>query len=121
MNRPIHFEIPADDPARGIAFYESVFGWKITQWGEMPYYVVATGAKDQPGIDGGLMPRKHPDQPVVNTVDVVSLEATLAAVEKAGGQCVVPKMAIPGVGWLAYCKDTERNIFGIMQTDSAAA
>ena len=32
-----------------------------------------------------------------------------------------PKMAIPGVGWLAYGKDTEGNIFGVMQTDPAAA
>jgi predicted enzyme related to lactoylglutathione lyase len=29
-------------------------------------------------------------------------------------------MAIPGVGWLCYYKDTEENIFGIMQNDSSA-
>jgi uncharacterized protein len=29
-------------------------------------------------------------------------------------------MAIPGVGWLAYAKDTEGNIFGFMQSDPAA-
>ena len=33
---------------------------------------------------------------------------------------VVPKMAIPGVGWLAYASDTEGNIFGMMQADAAA-
>jgi len=32
----------------------------------------------------------------------------------------VPKMPIPGVGWLAYAKDTEGNIFGIMQPDANA-
>ncbi len=26
MPRVIHFEIPADDPARAVKFYESVFG-----------------------------------------------------------------------------------------------
>jgi predicted enzyme related to lactoylglutathione lyase len=26
-----------------------------------------------------------------------------------------------GVGWLAYMKDTESNIFGVMQRDAAAA
>jgi predicted enzyme related to lactoylglutathione lyase len=29
-------------------------------------------------------------------------------------------MAIPGVGWLCYFKDTEGNIFGMMQNDPAA-
>jgi predicted enzyme related to lactoylglutathione lyase len=30
-------------------------------------------------------------------------------------------MPIPGVGWLAYGKDPEGNIFGVMEADSAAA
>jgi predicted enzyme related to lactoylglutathione lyase len=29
-------------------------------------------------------------------------------------------MPIPGMGWLAYCKDTEGNIFGMMQGDPNA-
>jgi uncharacterized protein len=32
----------------------------------------------------------------------------------------VPKMPIPGVGWLAYIKDTEGNILGMMQPDPSA-
>jgi uncharacterized protein len=28
---------------------------------------------------------------------------------------VVPKMAVPGTGWLAYCTDPEGNTFGILQ------
>ena len=39
----------------------------------------------------------------------------------AGGSIAVPKMAVPGIGWLAYVKDTEGNILGVMQADSAAA
>jgi hypothetical protein len=37
-----------------------------------------------------------------------------------GRPCVVPKMPIPGVGCLAYFKDTEGHIFGAMQADPAA-
>ena len=33
----------------------------------------------------------------------------------------LPKMAVPGVGWLAYVKDTEGNLFGLMQADPGAA
>jgi predicted enzyme related to lactoylglutathione lyase len=29
-------------------------------------------------------------------------------------------MPIPTVGWLAYAKDTEGNLFGMMQMDEAA-
>jgi uncharacterized protein len=56
-----------------------------------------------------------------NTVGVPDLDATLKTVESAGGRCVVPKMAIPGVGWLAYCRDSEGNMIGMMQADPKAA
>jgi len=39
----------------------------------------------------------------------------------AGGSIAVPKMPIPTMGWLAYCKDTEGNLFGMMQMDAKAA
>lgn len=121
MPRPIHFEIPAEDPDRAIKFYQTLFGWKFQKWdGPMPYWLISTG-EGEPGINGGLMPRHHPDQPCVNTMNVTDLDASLTLAEKSGGQCVVPKMAVPGVGWLAYCKDTEGHIFGMMQNDPKAA
>jgi predicted enzyme related to lactoylglutathione lyase len=46
--------------------------------------------------------------------------STVAAATKAGGQVAVPKMAVPGVGWLAYCTDPEGHIFGMMQSDTSA-
>jgi predicted enzyme related to lactoylglutathione lyase len=120
MNRPIHFEIPAERPERAIRFYEKLFGWKFEKWdGPIEYWVIRTGP-DGPGIDGGLMTRRDPAQPCVNTIDVTNLDASLSVAEAEGGLCVVPKMAVPGVGWLAYCKDTEGHIFGMMQTDATA-
>jgi predicted enzyme related to lactoylglutathione lyase len=117
MNRPVHFEIPAEKPERAIQFYEQVFGWKFERWnGPMEYWNISTG-DSQPGINGGLMTRRDPAQPCVNTTDVADLDATTGVIEAAGGLCVVPKMPIPGVGWLAYFKDTEGHIFGVMQAD----
>ena len=29
-------------------------------------------------------------------------------------------MPVQGVGWLMYCKDTEGNIFGMMESDENA-
>lgn len=121
MPRPIHFEIPAEDPSRAIQFYETVFGWKFDKWeGPVPYWLITTGPEGQPGINGGLMPRRDPAQPCVNTMDVADVDVSAAMVERSGGQVVVPKMAVPGVGWLVYCKDTEGHIFGMMQNDPAA-
>ena len=86
----------------------------------MPYWTVTTGPNDAPGINGGIMPRRHPEQPMVNTVDVENLDATLATIEANGGIVVVPKMPVPKVGWLAYFKDPEGNIHGAMQADPDA-
>ena len=95
MPRPIHFEIPADDPERAMRFYEQVFGWGFQRWdGPMPYWLVQTGAEG-PGIDGGLHARAHPGQGPVNTIDVASCDEYLGKIEAAGGRAVVPKMAIP--------------------------
>jgi uncharacterized protein len=120
MPRPIYFEIPAEDPARSIAFYEKVFGWKFSKWETIPhpYWTISTG--DGPGIDGGLMLRHHPDQPCVNTISVTDIDAAIATLDAAGAQCALPKMAVPTVGWLAYYKDPDGHIFGVMQTDPAA-
>ena len=56
----------------------------------------------------------------VCTVGVPSLDESLKRALAGGGTLAVPKMPIPGVGWLAYCKDTEGNIFGVMQADPGA-
>jgi hypothetical protein len=36
---------------------------------------------------------------------------------RKGGKTVVPKMVIPGVGHVAYCRDPEGNIFGLFEDD----
>jgi predicted enzyme related to lactoylglutathione lyase len=120
MPRVVHFEIPADDPERAAGFYEKVFGWRIEKWeGPMDYWLVVTGESGTPGIDGGIAPRQ-PGAVVTNTIDVPSVDDYVKRITDAGGEVVVPKMAVPGVGWLAYLKDTEGNLFGIMTSDMEA-
>lgn len=127
MPRVVHFEVHAGDPERAIKFYETVFDWKFQKWeGPMEYWMVITGPDDQPGINGGLMPRRGEidGQAVIAyvcTIDVASIDDSTLTIQSNGGQVVVPKMPIPGVGWLVYCKDTEGNIFGMMQADTNAS
>ncbi len=121
MPRIIHFEISADKPERAIKFYEKVFGWKIEKWkGPMEYWMIMTGDEKEPGIDGGLAKRTESETSTVNTISVRTIDEFIKKIEKHGGTITVPKHAIPGVGWIAYFKDTEGNTFGIMQSDPNA-
>jgi hypothetical protein len=121
MSRVIHFEIPAADPERASAFYQKVFGWKFDKWaGPMEYWMVATGADGKPGINGGMLRKPGPVSVTTNTINVESVDAAITAVVKAGGKLTMPKSPIPGVGYFAYCEDTEGNVFGVMQADTNA-
>ena len=126
MSRVVHFEVHAEDPERAIRFYSAVLGWSFTHWGgPQDYWLITTGPADQPGINGGMVRRMGviDGQAVIAfvcTVDVASVDETVAMALENGGTIALPKMAIPGVGWLAYVKDTEGNIFGMMQADPSA-
>jgi predicted enzyme related to lactoylglutathione lyase len=125
-NRPVHFELHADNPTRAAGFYSAVFRWQFIKWdGPMPYWIINTG--EGTGIDGGMVMRRGPrpeeGAPVhgyVVTIDVADIDATITSLAQHGGSVALPKMPIPGVGWLAYFKDTEGNIFGVMQSDETA-
>jgi predicted enzyme related to lactoylglutathione lyase len=127
MPRVVHFEIHADQPERAVQFYSTIFNWQFHKFeGGWDYWLIKTGEAGEPGIDGRLLQRQCPvdGQAVtayVCTVDVASVDETAVAIEAAGGTVALPKMPIPGVGWLAYFKDTEGNVFGTMQSDPTAA
>ncbi len=129
MGRAVHFEIHASDPERLAAFYRELFGWQIARWdGPLPYWVVTTGDATAPGIDGGIVQR-HGDAPAqgqsvnafICTVDVADVDGDVARALGLGATVALPKMAVPGVGWLAYILDPDQNILGLMQNDPAAA
>ena len=63
MPRPVHFEIQAENTDRAIKFYTDLFAWKFAQWGQEKYWLITTGEKGTPGIDGGLLPRPVPGGP----------------------------------------------------------
>jgi uncharacterized protein len=139
MGRVVHFEIGADDPERAIKFYQEVFGWEIKKWdGPLEYWLVMTGPKDEPGIDGAIMKRNHLKELfpttklkkmdnqtlnrfmpkgscTINTISVDNAEETLVKIQKAGGKQTTDLETVQGVGRFCYCEDTEGNSFGIMQ------
>ena len=128
MNRVVHFEIHAKDLEKMQQFYSDVFGWTITNLGEQMgnYRMIVTGENTDgekwPGINGGMTPRMgepavsgQPVNAFVCTISVDNLDKYTDKVKEAGGTMALDKMDVPGVGWLAYGKDLEENIFGMLQ------
>lgn len=128
MPRVVHFEIHAESPERAVRFYESAFGWRAAKWdGRQDYWLLTTGSAGESGIDGAIV-RRRGSAPAegaatnafVCTIEVPVLDIFMDNVRRHGGAIVVPKAAIPGIGWLAYGRDTEGNVFGLMQNDAGA-
>nr|MBK9650498.1 hypothetical protein [Bacteroidota bacterium] len=54
------------------------------------------------------------------TIGVESIEAIIEKVKINGGQILMPKTAIPYVGWIAKFLDTEGNLICGMQYNNTA-
>lgn len=112
-----HFEIPVDDINRAQNFYKDLFGWEITSAGPnfADYLIVNTG---KGSIGGGMMKRSNPEQQILNYITTENIDEALTKLEKLGGQILMPKMPIEGIGWNAVVKDTEGNHFGLFQRNT---
>ncbi|MEI8081864.1 MAG: VOC family protein [Actinomycetes bacterium] len=120
MARPVHFEIPVDDPDRAEEFYRDVFGWTINRFEGAPqYYGLADTGDSLPGINGGLY-RRGPDSGITLNMGVESVDAAVASVLAHGGELVTEKSPIPGMGWFAMCLDSEGNTIGVFEEDPTA-
>jgi len=116
----VWFEIPADNVERARTFYGALFGWKIEKFpGMTDYWHIDTGGGDDTP-DGGLMARKHPQQPITSYVNVESVTQFAAKVEKLGGKVCAPKTAVPQMGYFAVCQDTENNTFALWERNENA-
>lgn len=119
-----HVEFHVKDLERVIQFYWAVFGWEILEagegdekkpvithdikWPEKNKLIVSKPIK----IDGVKLPD------VLFTVEVASMPETLSRVSLWDGQIVLTDVAGPKKGTISYCKDTEGNLFSILQPHS---
>jgi len=124
MNKVVHFEIPADNRDRAKQFYASVFEWGLhdTPMGDDVYTSVITSPiddnymhKEKGAINGGIFKRDASLPTPVITINVPSIDEHAGKIEAAGGQMVVGKGEVPGMGYYAYFKDTEGNILGLWE------
>jgi uncharacterized protein len=120
-NRIVHFEIEATDRERAKSFYAQAFGWQMQQMGEDMgnYVVVVTGDPKEPGgINGGLYEPQAGKKELNAYSCVVAVDdigEAMGKVRSAGGEVMGDTMEIPSVGTFARCKDTEGNIFTMLQ------
>lgn len=124
MAHVAHFSINADDVDRARTFYGAAFGWGFAAYGPPGFYMI-NGAGGPGQHFASLQQRRE----IVPGKAIFGLECTLAvedsaaaeaAILKAGGKVVMPRTVLAGVGTLFFFEDTEGNILGAMQYDSAA-
>jgi len=122
MDRTIvHFELPANDPAKLSQFYSKLFGWTFEKWGGssegMEYWMIKTRAKDDSvGTDGGMPKKQDPNQKPLNYVLVESVDDFSKKIGQLGGKIMMPKTEIPNMGYFAMALDPEGNGFGIFES-----
>ncbi len=90
------------------------------QFGDQPYWLATTGDDDAMGINGAVQGAADGVPRTVNTVGVDDIDAAIAKITDAGGTEALGKMAIDGMGWVAYFHDPNGLVFGVFQEDSEA-
>jgi predicted enzyme related to lactoylglutathione lyase len=106
-----YVRIPADEPKKVVAFYETVFGWKVDADREDPSFEDGTGhvighidAEMEVSGQAGIRPY----------VFVESVEGTLERIVGNGGEVVTPPYA-EGELTVAVFRDPAGNVLGVWQ------
>jgi uncharacterized protein len=99
-NNLVFFAIHADDLSKAQRFYERVFGWKFEPWGPPGFLLIATGDKQDPGIQGALQKRYElvPGQRLTGyecTIGVEDIDATEKVSWPTVGKSSCPSARFP--------------------------
>lgn len=127
-NLVVHFEIHGTEPARLIEYYTELLGWSFTRFGDMDYWAITTGegavGMTEPGhgINGGLTkrvgPRPEEGAPINGCNIVVGVDGSVDDMYKRGlelgGADALPPEDMQGVGRIAYLRDPDGNVFGLI-------
>ena len=114
MARLNYVELPVGDIAAAKGFYEAAFGWTMTPFG--PTYAATLTGDTDIGLQADSAEATSAPLPVIEVDD---LEATLAAVEAAGGVILRPIFAFPG-GRRFQFRDPSGNELAAVKSDPHA-
>ena len=110
MARLNYVELPANGIAATRAFYESAFGWALTEFG--PTYAATTTGDTDIGLQADRSEAPAAPLPVIEVED---LEVALAQVETAGGRITQPIFAFSG-GRRFQFRDPSGNELAVTRT-----
>jgi uncharacterized protein len=130
MNPVVHFEMPYEDQARMVKFYQNVFGWSIQIFGpEMGNYALVDHPKEdvnpmgvKGAIGGGFFKKAEDNAHPSIVIGVQDIKAAMEKVTSNGGSLVESSlqdgepMMIPGIGLYAGFRDTEGNRVSLLQS-----
>jgi predicted enzyme related to lactoylglutathione lyase len=114
----VHFELPAADVDRAVAFWSGLFGWEIgpSVMEGFEYRMFQAS----PNQGGAVMGSDKPGSGPIVYHDTEDVEASIAKVRELGGTAD-DKQPVPTHGWFSACVDTEGNKFSLWQNDPNAA
>ena len=104
----VYLQIPAADPMRSAAFYETVFGWRI----ERPY-----ASFEAPGLIGQWVDDRQPapGAGLMAWLHVDDIEASLELARASGGEVLETPSPDGPTRLLATIRDPGGNPIGIVQ------
>jgi len=115
----VHFEIPADDTAKGREFWGGLFGWQFQAYpgdaGGGEYHMTQIGEQAGAAITN-MEPGKRGARAYFSVDDI---NAGATRVRELGGEAGKPS-PVPSMGWFAVCSDPNGNEFGLWQNDPDA-
>ena len=124
-NKMTHFAIHIDDMNRAKNFYDKVFEWGFNSYGPEDFLQIKADKSEDGELIGALQSRKYSpvSEKIIGlecSISVENIEAIIEKVKTNGGEILMPKTAIPFVGWVAKFLDTEGNLICGIQYDNTA-
>lgn len=124
-NKLTHFAIHVDEIERAKNFYDKVFDWRFNSYGQGDFLQIKADNSENGELIGALQSRQYspiPDKIIglECTIGVENIDEIIEKVKSNGGQVIMPKTAIPYVGFIAKFLDTEGNLICGMQYDNLA-
>jgi predicted enzyme related to lactoylglutathione lyase len=116
----IWYELMTTDADRAKVFYDAVVGWNIAGESEFPNGYRMIGRSDG-GFAGGLLPidaemERHGAKPTwLGYIYVDDVDASVAAIERAGGKTYMAAFDIPNIGRVAMVTDPQGAPFYVMK------
>nr|MBP7859979.1 hypothetical protein [Patescibacteria group bacterium] len=99
-------------------FYEKVFDFSFENYGSSQNNYFYIKGINSDSIKATLVEDKIPC--VINTFKVENIVETLKKVKLNGGEILLNKTSIPSVGFIAYFKDLDGNIFSVAESSKLA-